>query len=104
MGYRWKPNASQKRAYREKMLERETLPILTHHHRPIREGCWVKYYSTNKGCIVEGNVINSSYGADKGQHTFTIDWNNEKVLVKGRNLYPNILEHKQGEISLNDTY
>lgn len=104
MGYRWKPNASQKAEYRKKMLERESLPILTHHHRAIRKGCFVKYYSTNKGCIVEGYVINSSYGVEKGQHTFTIDFGGEKILVKGRNLYPNILEHIQGEISLKESY
>jgi hypothetical protein len=102
MGYRWKPNASQRAAYREKMIERDSLPI-NNSGKAIREGCWVKYYSVNKGCIVEGYVINSSYGADKGQHTFTIDWNGDKVLVKGRNLYPNIIEHRQGEISLQDS-
>ena len=102
MGYKWKPSASQKAAYIEKMREKESLPTYTT-NKAIREGCFVKFYSTNKGCIVEGLVVNSSYGSERNQHTFTIDWNGEKVLVKGRNLYPNILEHKQGENSINES-
>ena len=46
MGYKWKPNAAQRAAYREKMQERETLPIINS-SGPIRVGCYVKYYSTN---------------------------------------------------------
>jgi hypothetical protein len=102
MGYKWKPNATQRAAYAEKCREKETIGVMTT-HTAIREGCWVKYYSMSKGGIVEGYVINSSYGSDKGQHTFTIDWDGEKVLVKGRNLYPNIIEHKQGETSIKET-
>lgn len=98
MKYKWKPSAAQKAAYKEKIQEKETLGVITTSYA-IRKGCWVKFYNMNKGCIIEGNVINSSYGSDKGQHTFTIDWNGEKVLVKGRNLYPNILEHIQGKES-----
>ena len=98
MGYRWKPNASQKAAYKAKCEARESLPVHTTSHA-IRNGCWVEYYSMNKGETISGNVINSSYGSDRGQHTFTIDTGNEKILVKGRNLYPNILKHIQGEES-----
>jgi hypothetical protein len=95
MGYRWKPNAAQKAAYIEKCKEKESIGVHTT-HAAIREGCYVKFYSMNKGRIIAGHVINSSYGSDKGQHTFTIDENGEKILVKGRNLYPNIIEHIQG--------
>lgn len=102
MGYRWKPNATQRKLYHKKMLERDTLPIIIT-NKAIRVGCWVKFYSTNHGCVVEGDVIKSSYGSNKGQHTFTIDWNGQKLLVKGRNLYPNIIEHKQGEISIKES-
>lgn len=99
MSYRWKPNASQRAAYREKMLERETLPVHTTNFA-IRKGCFVEYYSTNKGRVIKGMVINSSYGADRGQHTFTIETTEgEKILVKGRNLYPNIINHIPGEDS-----
>lgn len=99
MGYRWKPNASQKAAYREKCQEKEAMGVITT-HSAIRVGCKVKFYCMSKGEVFEGIVINSSYGADRGQHTFTIQSENgEKVLVKGRNLYPNILEHIQGEES-----
>lgn len=98
MSYRWKPNASQRAAYREKCLERESLPVYTTSHA-IRKGCYVEYYSLNKGDVIKGTVINSSYGIDRGQHTFTIDTGEEKILVKGRNLYPNIISHIQGEES-----
>ena len=97
MGYKWKPNATQKKEYRERMQERETLDIRNTPHA-IRNGCYVKFFSTNRGNILEGYVINSSYGS-QGQHTFTIDCNGVKIMVKGRNLYPNILEHTQGEES-----
>lgn len=98
MGYRWKPNASQRAAYREKMEELNSLPTIRT-TAAIREGCYVEYYSVNKGETISGTVIKSSYGADKGQHTFTIDTGCDKILVKGRNLYPNILKHVQGEKS-----
>jgi hypothetical protein len=98
MGYKWKPNASQRAAYAEKCRERENLPVFTTRHA-IRHGCYIEYYSMNKGEIIKGIVVNSSYGADRGQHTFTIDTGTEKILVKGRNLYPNIIKHIQGEES-----
>ena len=102
MGYKWKPNASQRAAYREKMQEKETLPTIPS-NGAIRKGCKIKYYSTNKGEILEGEVIKHSYGVEKGQHTFTIQtMTNDKVLVKGRNLYPNILEHTPGKESLDN--
>lgn len=98
MGYRWKPNASQRSAYREKMEEKNSLPIIKSNFA-IREGCTIKFYSLNKGEIISGTVIKHSYGTDKGQHTFTIDTGGDKILVKGRNLYPNLLSHVQGEKS-----
>ena len=99
MGFRkWKPNASQRAEYREKCLERESLNVQTTNHA-IRNGCYVEYYSINKGEVIKGTVINNSYGADKNQHTFTIQTDCGNVLVKGRNLYPNIIKHIQGEES-----
>ena len=95
MGYKWRPSRAQKQAYKERMQEKESMNTYTT-PRAIREGCYVKYYNTNKGEVIEGTVTNSSYGASKGQHTFTIDG----VMVKGRNLYPNILKHIQGEESI----
>lgn len=94
MGYRWKPSKAQKEEYKRKMQEKESLNTYTTPHA-IRKGCFVKYYNVNQGCIISGVVTSESYGKDKGQHTFTIDG----VRVKGRNLYPNIIEHKQGEES-----
>jgi hypothetical protein len=99
MGYRWKPNASQRAAYSQKCRERESIAVTTAQHA-IREGCYVEFYSMNKGKIISGTVVNSSYGNDRNQHTFTIQTENDKILVKGRNLYPNIIRHVQGEISL----
>ena len=38
--------------------------------------------------IIQGEIINDSYGADKQQHTFTIlKKNGEKICRKGRNVY-----------------
>ena len=39
---------------------------------------------------IEGRIVAESYGADKQQHTFTIERpNGEKMRIKGRNLYRN---------------
>jgi hypothetical protein len=97
--YKWKPTAAQKAAYAAKMREREALPIKGA-KGAIRTGCKLKFYSVNWGCVVSGIVVNHSYGADKGQHTFTISTDEGNVMVKGRNLYPNIIDHQQGEESL----
>lgn len=40
--------------------------------------------------LVKGKIIKDSYGAEKQQHTFTIQLENgEKTRIKGRNLYAN---------------
>ena len=99
MRHRWKPNRAEKDAYIEKIKEKENLNTFTT-NKAIRNGCFLKFYSISKGKVIEGNVVKESYGERTGQHTFTIEeCNGNKVIVKGRNLYPNILEHIQGEIS-----
>ena len=115
MGYRWKPNASQRREYAEKMKQKEELPIVSS-DKAIRNGCFVSFYSAYHGKVINGNVINNSYGSgsflgqnnytgeqlySKGQHTFTIQDNEgKKYKIKGRNLYDSLLEHRPGEESL----
>mgnify|MGYP005614582807 FL=1 len=99
MRHRWKPNRAEKDAYIEKIKEKENLNTFTT-NKAIRNGCFLKFYSISKGKVIEGNVVKESYGERTGQHTFTIEeCNGNKVIVKGRNLYPNLLEHIQGEIS-----
>jgi hypothetical protein len=50
--------------------------------------------------IFEGKVIKHSYGIKTDQHTFTILLDSgKKKLVKGRNLYPNLLEHEVDKTS-----
>lgn len=40
--------------------------------------------------LIKGKIINDSYGADKQQHTFTIELlDGSKMKIKGRNLYRN---------------
>jgi len=100
MAYKWKPNAAQKAAYKEKMQERESIRTIQS-NGAIRTGCQVEYYSINHGCTISGIVVKHSYGKEKGQHTFTVeDSRGEKHLVKGRNLYPNLLNHIQGDESM----
>lgn len=44
-----------------------------------------------------GIIEKDSYGSKTGQHTFTILLESgDKKLVKGRNLYPNILSYEPG--------
>ncbi len=100
-GYRWKPNASQKAEYKARMQEKESLPTFTTSHA-IRNGCIVEFYSVSKGKKIKGEVVKNTYGAKTNQHTFTIQENDgTKHLVKGRNLYPNIISHVQGNESKN---
>ena len=94
MGYRWKPNAAQKRAYIESLEAKKKVETHTTPHA-IRSGCCIEYFNVSKGYIIKGVVTNHSYGAKTNQHTFTIDG----VKVKGRNLYPNTINHTQGEES-----
>ncbi|MBP98694.1 hypothetical protein CMK18_22305 [Candidatus Poribacteria bacterium] len=63
-------------------------------------------------------VLKHSYGQKKGQHTFTckvleileaLDLPSahkvgEKFRIKGRNLYPNVQNHKQGQESIAANY
>lgn len=62
-------------------------------------GSFFRGRSTGKPKVVGeqeyvGVVVKHSYGSEKGQHTFTILLDNgKKKLIKGRNLYPNLIEH-----------
>ena len=48
-------------------------------------------YSHHKEYI--GTIIKESYGKKTGQHTFTILLDDgSKILRKGRNIYPNLIE------------
>ncbi len=94
----------------------------------IRTGCIITF---EKPCFsgsfrkpkFQGNakikveIVKHSYGELKNQHTFTckildvIEKNDhfkkevgDKLLIKGRNIYPNIIEHIQGEESKKDSY
>ncbi len=104
MAYKWKPSAAQKAEYVEKMREKESLPIIQS-NGAIRTGCKLEFYSTNEGKVLKGEVINHSYGAERNQHTCTLQLEDgSKKLVKGKNLYPNLLNHVQGEESENNNY
>lgn len=40
--------------------------------------------------LVQGTLVNDSYGRDKQQHTFTLEMSDgSKLQIKGRNLYAN---------------
>jgi len=95
MSYRWKPNKAQKAAYAEKMREAEEKFDFIQSNGPIREGCYVKYVDKSTNEIIEGFVLSSHYGDKTGQHTFSVCGK----LVKGRNLYDRLLEHRPGEES-----
>jgi hypothetical protein len=107
MAYRWKPNASQRAEYKERMTQREAVKETERINgtvHAIRKGCKVRYFSTGGHGIVEGEVVTSSYGRETNQHTFTVqDEKGTKFKVKGRNLYPNIIWHVQGQQSIEDS-
>lgn len=99
---KWRPSRAQKDAYIQKLKEKKSLPIIAPTNA-IRTNCYLEFYSLNKGEIIRGTVIKHSYGTDKGQHTFSIKTNEgDLLLVKGRNLYPNLLKHIPGQESLTE--
>jgi hypothetical protein len=69
-----------------------TLPIFS-------GGSFYRGRQTGKPKVVgeqefSGVIVKHSYGAERGQHTFTVLLDDgSKKLVKGRNLYPNLTEH-----------
>lgn len=97
MGYRWKPSASQKRAYREKCIAiEEAKSVIIEDGYDINctgdccKGDDIKFFNPAKsGEYIYGKIIAESYGAEKFQHTFTIETDGEKMKIKDRNLYKN---------------
>lgn len=106
MGYgrKWKPSASQKIEYAEKMREAEEQFSFIKSSYPIRKGCFVEWVDKSTNEIYCGTVINSSYGFKTMQHTYTIlIKDGTKKLVKGRNLYDRLLKHDAGDIAKDPT-
>ena len=99
---RWKPNKKQKDAFRESMQKIEEDFPKRGTLKPLRKGCFVEFVRPDGGGdydLISGEIITSSYGSDQGQHTFNI----AGTLIKGRNLYPNIIKHIQGCQSKKDS-
>lgn len=76
--------------------------------KPVFTGSW-RNPKFVRSVDMRVKVIRHSYGALKNQHTFTcvIETVNDpdflvgqKFLIKGRNLYPIVKNHKRGEESL----
>ena len=74
-------------------------------------GGWRKPTYDGKA-VLKVKVLKHSYGLKKGQHTFTVQVLDiiksdsdqthkvgENFRIKGRNLYPNVTDHIQGEES-----
>lgn len=97
MGYRWKPSAAQKAAYREKCLAiEEAKSVIANDGYDINctgdccTGDEIKFFNPAKsGEYLFGTIVSDSYGQAKQQHTFTVEVEGEKMLIKGRNLYKN---------------
>lgn len=92
MGYKWKPSAAQKAEYREKFAVAATHQFIASAH-PIRTGDYVEFFDLATETVRRGTIKAHSYGADRGQHTFTVDCADGQRLIKGRNLYPRLLAH-----------
>ncbi|MCY4288548.1 MAG: hypothetical protein OXC63_08145 [Aestuariivita sp.] len=102
MGYRYRPNASDKRLYAQSMEKINTQYPSRGTHAAIRTGCkltCVRPDGAGDIEVIKGEVVNHSYGASTGQHTFTIQTPQGKRRMKGRNLYPAIIRHDPGEES-----
>lgn len=99
MSYRWKPSATQRAAYREAHVQAAQHTYINSGY-PIRTGDYVEFYDLSAGRVRKGTIKAHSYGAVRGQHTFTVNCEDGVRLIKGRNLYPRIIEHvHKGESS-----
>jgi hypothetical protein len=72
----------------------------------IRTGCFIKWYSISQNQDLEGVVCKhrygggeNSWGESRNLHYFTVETGSKKVVVRGKNLYPYLLQHKKGEIT-----
>lgn len=95
MGYKWKPSAAQRAAYAAAMREANSYDFIRS-NGPIRTGDFVEFFDASVSSLVSGRIERHSYGADQGQHTFSVRLagSGELRLIKGRNLYPRLTEHK----------
>lgn len=95
MSYKWKPNANQRAAYAAAMHDAEAYCFI-HSPHPIRTGDTVEWFDVNSAALLSGVVLRHSYGAERGQHTFSIQISTKGSLklVKGRNLYPKLTRHQ----------
>lgn len=94
MGYKWKPSAAQRAVYAAAMREAETYQFIRS-NGPIRTGDLVEFFDPNASTLVRGQIERHSYGQDQGQHTFSVRLQGGELrLIKGRNLYPRLTEHK----------
>lgn len=99
MGYRWKPNQAQRRAYHERMVAiEESKSTIQQDGYDLNctgnccIGDKIAFFNAGKsGDKLYGEIIRESYGEAKQQHTFTIkmEATGESLLIKGRNLYKN---------------
>ena len=102
MAYKWKPNSAQKKAYYERMLEIEASKCIVpdeYNYNCSGDCCTgdeIAFFRAGTSSIrIFGKIITESYGKLKQQHTFTILLDsNEKILIKGRNLYLNVWRKK----------
>lgn len=89
---RWKPSAASRAAYKAANEDAAKHTFIQSGH-PIRTGDYVEFYDLPANAVRKGTVTSHSYGADRGQHTFTVDCDDGRRLIKGRNLYPKLLTH-----------
>lgn len=102
MAYRWKPNAAQRKAYHEKMVAIEEAKSITVNDGytifctgDCCKGDEIAFFNAAKSSErLYGKIIKESYGAEKQQHTFTIEVDGETMKIKGRNLYKNNVTRK----------
>lgn len=100
---RWQPNATQRAEYAAKMraieaakAERILPGYIINCTGDCCTGDEIAFFNAGKsGERLYGTIVNDSYGADKQQHTFTIYSDGQRMLIKGRNLYANMVYRKR---------
>jgi hypothetical protein len=102
MGYRWKPNKTQRLAYAAAMDTANEQFNFIQPNGAIRNGCAISWVDKSTATEFSGVVVNNSYGELTGQHTFTVllDDGSTKKKIMGRNLYDRLTAHVQGSDSI----
>lgn len=91
--YKYQSSKYKIGVYKESLSIRNQFEFIQTHF-PIRTNDEIEYFDFQTNTVIKATVKNHSYESIKGQHTFTLLKSDGIIrLIKGRNLYLNIVSH-----------